>query len=222
LVQFNKRLSRIAAFDWGAISVVRIYLNTAMTVGGMILLFAVLALGASRLESGEMLVRYSVRLALTWYLAALLLMMTLRPEDWSAATYIGCFARWCWTWGIICFATHLVMAFHFYHFWSHSHAVEVTRTVSGVGEGIYALYAFISLWTVDAAWWWISSHSYANRSRRIDLALHAFLLFIVFNGMIVFERGFIRWAGVAMFAVLGGFSLFQRRRQFKAADRLAH
>lgn len=185
-------------------------LNAAFIVWGLVLLVAVLTAAAYRAESSEMLVRYTVRLALAWYMAVSLLMMRLGPEDWSASTMIGRIARWCWTWGIVCFVVHLAMAFHFYHFWSHAHAVKVTREVSGVGEGIYALYAFIFLWIVDAVWWWTFPHRYAVRPRRIDYSLHAFLLFIVFNGMVVFERGFIRWAGVAMFIVLGCSFLVQR------------
>jgi hypothetical protein len=32
--------------------------------------------------------------------------------------------------------------------------------------------------------------------------MHAFMLFIVFNGMIIFESGPIRWAGALLFIVL--------------------
>lgn len=193
----------------------RFSLNLTIVACGLLLLLATLTAATFRTESHEMLVRYSVRLALAWYTAALLLMMRLHQEDWSASSTLGQIARWCWTWGIACFVVHLALAFHYYHYWSHAHAVEVTRNVSGVGEGIYALYLFIALWIVDAAWWWIEPDRYAARSRRIDYWFHAFLLFIVFNGMVVFERGFIRWAGVVMFITLGCFFLAQHapRRQ---------
>lgn len=181
-----------------------------MIVGGLLLLIAVLFAATLRAEQSEMLVRYIVRLALAWYTAAMLLMMRLRANDWSASSRLGRTARWCWTWGIVCFVVHLTMAFNFYHFWSHTHAFQVTRDVSGVGEGIYALYLFNSLWLVDATWWWIWPRRYAQRSPRIDLVLHAFMLFIVFNGMVVFESGFIRWAGVTMFVGLAWAWLVQR------------
>lgn len=153
-------------------------------------------------EPGEMLTRNTVRLSLAWYAAALLLMMRLSPADWRAETRIGQIARWCWTWSIVCFWVHLGVAFHFYHDWSHAHAFEHTREVSGVGEGIYVSYLFTWLWTGDMIWWWTRPHGYAARSPWIDRVLHAFMLFIVFNGMVVYESGLIRWAGLAMFAAL--------------------
>lgn len=180
----------------------RLSLNSRMVAFGLLLLATTLGAAASRVESGEMLVRYTVRLGLAWYATTLLLMMRLTAADWSATSTLGQVARWCWTWGAICFFVHMVMAFHFYHYWSHEHAYDVTRDVSGVGEGIYTLYLFIGLWLGDVAWWWFRPWQYAMRSSRIDQTLHAFMLFIVFNGMIVFESGTIRWAGAILFVVL--------------------
>lgn len=181
-----------------------------MIVGGLMALVAVLVSAAPLDATGETLVRHTVRLALAWYAAALLLMMRLRPGDWDASTMLGRVVRWCWTWGILCFVVHLAAAFQFFHFWSHEHAYQVTRDVSGVGEGIYALYFFIGAWLIDAAWWWAAPQSYAARSRIVDRTLHGFMLFIVFNGMIVYERGFIRWAGIVMFTALAGSWLLSR------------
>lgn len=154
-------------------------------------------------DTGEWLTRNFVRLALAWYAAALVLMMRLGPCDWAAATPGGRLARWCWTWGIVTFLVHLSAAFHFYHRWSHQHAFERTREVGGVGEGIYVSYVFTVLWAADAAVWWLRPQAYATRSRWIGRSLHAFMLFIVFNGTIVYEAGPIRWVGAAAFALLG-------------------
>jgi hypothetical protein len=148
------------------------------------------------------LTRNTVRLSLAWYAAALCLMMRLNPVDWLAISNLGNLARWCWTWGVVCFLVHLAMAFHYYHHWSHAHAFEHTRQVSGAGEGIYVSYLFTWLWIADAVWWWIQPKRYAARPVWIDRALHAFMLFIVFNGMIVFESGAIRWAGLLLFILL--------------------
>jgi hypothetical protein len=150
-----------------------------------------------------MLTRNTVRLSLAWYTAALLLMMRLTPRDWKAATRLGALARWCWTWALATFLVHLVMAFHYYHHWSHAHAFERTRQISGVGEGLYISYLFTALWTADVLFWWLSPAGYAARPAWVDRALHCFMLFVVFNSMVVFEAGLIRWAGLAMFAVLG-------------------
>jgi hypothetical protein len=61
-------------------------------------------------------------------------------------------------------------------------------------------------------WWWIAPARYQSRSPWIDRLLHGFMLFIVFNSMVVFETGPIRWAGVALFVVLPLAWLAARRR----------
>ena len=57
---------------------------------------------------------------------------------------------------------------------------------------------------------------YAARSAWIDRLLHGFMLFIVFNSMIVFESGAIRWAGVAMFAAFVLAWMLRGRFRFSA------
>jgi len=176
-------------------------LDLEALLGGTLVLVLVLAatvLAAHNL--GEMLTRNTVRLSLAWYAAALIAMLQLQRGDWTAATMPGRLARWCWTWAVVVFLVHLAMAFHFYHGWSHADAFERTRQVSGTGEGIYTSYLFTLLWVADAAWWWIRPAAYANRSPWMDRLLHSFMLFIVFNGMVVYEEGAIRYAGLVMFA----------------------
>jgi hypothetical protein len=188
-------------------------LAISFIAGGLALVLATFMLTfAMAAEPGEMLTRNTVRLSLAWYATALTLMMRLAPDDWRAETRIGQVTRWCWTWSIVCFWVHLGVAFHFYHGWSHAHAFEHTRQVSGIGEGIYVSYLFTWLWTGDMIWWWVRPGSYAARSPWIDRALHAFMLFIVFNGMVVYESGLIRWAGLAMFAGLAAAWIAARGR----------
>lgn len=187
-------------------------LSLVMMGGGATLLALVLILSATlAADHGDALTRNTVRLSLAWYAAALCLMMRLEPADWRGETARGRLARWCWTWAVVVFLVHLAMAFHYFHHWSHAHAFETTRQASGVGEGIFVSYAFTWLWIADAAWWWIAPTRYAARSVWIGRALHAFMLFIVFNGMVVFETGAIRWAGVAMFLLLAGAWVSARR-----------
>jgi hypothetical protein len=38
----------------------------------------------------------------------------------------------------------------------------------------------------------------------VDAVLHTFMLFIVFNGTVVYETGPIRWAGLTGFLLLAG------------------
>jgi hypothetical protein len=142
-------------------------------------------------------------------------MMRLQTPDWTAQTLLGRAARWCWTWGIVVFLVHLAMAFHYFHDWSHAHAFETTRQASGVGEGIFVSYFFTLWWAFDAAAWWLAPAWYARRPIWIGRTLHLFMLFIVFNGMVVFESGPIRWAGVVLFLTLSVVWLLARRSRLE-------
>jgi hypothetical protein len=152
--------------------------------------------------AGAQLTRNTIRLSLAWYAAGLMWMVRLDSQEWTASTTRGQIARWCWTWGVVAFFVHLAMAFHFYHHWSHSHAFQHTREVSGFGEGIYFSYLFTLMWMVDTFWWWGFPARYAARPVWIDRILHTYMLFIILNGTIVFESGAIRWVSLAMFGVL--------------------
>ncbi|HEY1784227.1 MAG TPA: hypothetical protein VGG30_01715 [Pirellulales bacterium] len=186
-------------------------MNLAAVALGAAMLAATLALSvALGSDLGDLLTRNTVRLSLAWYAAAVGLMLFLAPDEWAVGTPVsatgwpgrGWLARWCWTWGLICFLVHLGMAFHYFHYWSHAHAFERTRQVAHVGEGIYISYLFTVLWGADVVYWWLNPRGYASRPAWIDRTLHAFMLFIVLNGMVVFESGPIRWAGLLGLAVL--------------------
>jgi hypothetical protein len=162
-------------------------------------------------DPGDFLTRATVRVALAYYAAALVLMLTLRPEEWRP-TGRGRLARWCWTLAWVAYAVHVGMAFHHYHHWSHADAVRHTREVSGVGEGVFVSYAFSVVWALDAAWWWLRPASYAARPAWVDGLLHGLMAFIVFCGTVVYESGPIRWAGCVMFGGLALLLLARRRR----------
>src|SRR5262249_54522473 len=83
------------------------------------------------------LVRNTVRLALVYYALAASLLLVLRPRDWDEPAGGWQIARACWTLAWLAYLVHLAMAFHHYHHWSHADAVEHTRAVSGVREGIF-------------------------------------------------------------------------------------
>lgn len=192
-------------------------LDVAFALGGVALLVAVAGLSTLlAADRGDALTRNTVRLSLAWYVAALCLMMRLQPNDWAARTPLGRAARWCWSWGIVVFLVHLAMAFHYFHGWSHTHAFETTREASGVGEGIFVSYFFTLWWACDAAAWWAAPVWYAGRPTWLGRTLHLFMLFIVFNGMVVFESGPIRWAGVLLFLALPVVWLLARRSRLES------
>jgi hypothetical protein len=119
-----------------------------------------------------------------------LLMRGIVPFRWPAVLWTAAFAV---------MAVHVCLAFQFVHHWSHRAAAEETARqtaeVFGLhwGAGVFANYALLAVWAVDVARWWRGQWSKATQ---------AFLAFMWFNGVVVFGHGFIRWLGVAAFAVL--------------------
>jgi hypothetical protein len=162
-----------------------------------------------RADPGDDLIRNTIRLSLAYYAAAAGLMLFLTPAEWNG-TDRGGLARWCWSLAWATYIVHVGMAFHFYHGWSHDHAVRHTEEVSGFGPGIYMSHLFTLLWTLDVAWWWLWPRDYAIRPNWIGRSLHGFMAFIIFNGTVVYETGPIRWAGAALFAALGGLWMYSR------------
>lgn len=191
--------------------------QTVQLLGGFALLALVVAwpMAVSSSTLGDDHIRWTIRLALAFYASAAGWMLTLKVEDWPAATPRGGLARTLWTLAFVTYAVHVALAMHHYHHWSHAHAVEHTRQVAGIGEGIYASHLFGLWWGLDLACWWLSPDRYARRSAALGLALHAYMAFIWFNGTVVYEQGPIRWAGLATFLVLAsiwGMTARARRR----------
>jgi Ca2+/Na+ antiporter len=164
---------------------------------------------------GDELVRNTVRLSLLYYAVATLLMLWLRPAEWDASSERGGLARWAWSLALVAYVVHVLLAIKYAHHWSHADAIRHTQERSGFGAGIYVSHFFTVVWTLDVGWWWLRPTDYARRSPWFGWVLHAFMAFIVFCGMVVYETGFIRWAGVVMFVFLGGalaYRVFGERR----------
>lgn len=156
-------------------------------------------------------VRNTIRVSLFYYAVALNLMLWLRPAEWPVATPRGRLARTCWSLAWLTYLVHLSAAFHYTYAWSHSAAVEHTRTMSGIGEGIYVSHLFTLVWTADVLYWWLRPEDYAGRSPWVDRWLHGFMLFMVFNATVVYEAGPIRWAGAIFFVELAAVTLVKQR-----------
>jgi hypothetical protein len=173
------------------------------------------ALAAPTLEGaadpGDAVTRYTVRVALLYYAAGSALMLVLSPEEWACGSWRGRLARCCWTLAWAAYLVHLAMAFHHVDHWSHARALARTHERTGLAEGIYVSHLFTLLWGADVAWWWLSPAGHARRPAWVGRGLYAFMAFVVFNGTVVFERGFIRWAGVGLFALLAGVWLWRAR-----------
>jgi hypothetical protein len=179
-----------------------------------LLLGAVMVAGpvlSSSPSLGDDLIRNTIRLALLYYAIALTLLLRSHAMDWQKHSNKIRLARLCWTLAWFTYLIHLAMAFHFAHQWSHAEAMRHTEEVSGVGEGIFVSHLFTLVWTADVVSWWLWPSWYARRPVWIDWLLHGFMLFVVVNATVVFESGWIRWAGVMMFVWLGAATWFRRR-----------
>jgi hypothetical protein len=95
-------------------------------------------------------------------------------------------ARVAWSLGWLALVLHLGFAFGLGHGWSHAAAVEHVREVGGFGAGIAVNYLFASAWAADLVQWWRSPDRHTGRSPIVKIALHGFLVFVVFNATVVF------------------------------------
>jgi hypothetical protein len=154
-------------------------------------------------SSGDDLTRNPVRLALLYYAAAASLLLLIPPAEEATQSARVRLARGLWTLAWAAYLVHVGMAFHHFHDWSHAEAVEHTRRAGGLGEGIYFSHLFTLVWTADVLFWWGWPARHANRPAWITRALHGYMAFMIFNATVVFASGWMRWAGVALFAVLG-------------------
>lgn len=155
------------------------------------------------MDTGELLTRWTVRIALALYLVSLDLRLCARGDrnrlNW---------ARLAWTGGYAAFLTHLVAAFHFYHHWSHRAAYDVTarQTAEVVGlafgGGVYINHLFALVWGADVCWWWCRPVQYLARSRAVEWTVQGFMAFIAFNATVVFGHGPIRWVGLVASVLL--------------------
>lgn len=157
--------------------------------------------GADPAEVAHLVTRQTARVPiLFWGIAAAALLLRLRDLGRAA-----------WTVGGATFVVHVATAFDRVHGWSHAAAWEHVETVSGFGSGLFVSYAFTILWVTDVAWWWADRTGYDSRPGWLDRAVHGFLAFVVFNATVIYATGFIRWAGIVLFSLLG-LLIFARRR----------
>lgn len=193
---------------------------------------------------GDPATRYTVRLSLFWYAVAYISLLARRNDRWQRITvdatskscdssHTSCrsllaslcrecrslrMIRWYWTLGLISYLVHVAVAFHYFHQWSHRVAVEYTQRTSGFGSGIYASYLFSLVWLADVLMAWMSPQKYANRSQFQTNAVHLFLLFMVFNGAIVFASGPTRWISLAVFCWILAYFWFRSQQLRFAKD----
>src|SRR5262245_60734981 len=117
------------------------------------------------MSAGELLTRWTVRVALGLYIVGLLL----RAGD-PARRSRHFAARWAWTLGCVALLLHIACAFHFFHEWDHQSAYEATARQTGEvvglnwGGGLHVNYAFVMVWVADVVWWWSCPERFEARS----------------------------------------------------------
>lgn len=140
---------------------------------------------------GEMIVRWTARLAAAAYLARISVDVLApgneRTQRWNRAI---------WIIGGMIFLVHFATAFHFYHGWSHTAAFEHVRqqtlrlTGFDSGFGLYLNELMAVWWTVDAVCW--ARNLRWPENRRTYWSLHGFFAFMMFNATVVFgPRGWV-------------------------------
>lgn len=154
--------------------------------------------------SGETLTRITIWISVAAYVIGCAVFAMSRGR-----VALDRWTRLAWTIGCAALVAHFASAFHFYHAWRHASAyadtARQTNEVFGIdwGGGLFVNYAVALLWFSDVAWWWFAGVSaYRRRSWPVTLLWHGFLVFIIFNGTVVFAHGFGRWVGVGVCLVL--------------------
>ena len=156
------------------------------------------------MDTGEFLTRATIWITIVAYAAGSVLFAWARGRTaWDSA------ARVVWTIAVVSLIAHFICAYQFYHDWSHDSAyrdtARQTDEVVGLnwGGGLFINYAFLTIWTIDVASWWIGGlNSYRARPWPLVAAWHGFLIFILFNATVVFKHGATRWVGLVVCLIL--------------------
>ena len=166
------------------------------------------------MEPGEFLTRWTIRIALVLYVISVALRLTVKLDPRRRRR-----ARWFSTGGLAAYVAHVACAFHFYHDWSHDAAYAATAAGTEErfgfhwGGGLYFNYVFSCIWLLDVAWSWISPGGYRAQPRPVRYALHGFLMFMAFQGAVVFEAGVVRGVGLGCAVLLVALWVRRRRRR---------
>jgi len=148
---------------------------------------------------GEVIIRWTARLAVSCYVARVLCDATDVPGRPMQRQ-----ARWWWTVGCGIFLVHVIAAFHFEHHWNHTSAFDYTakRTAEmtgwNSGVGLYVNEVFLALWVADTAIWWLNPNWPQNRFAY--WTVQGIFAFLMFQATAVF--GPIFWKPVAAIAIV--------------------
>lgn len=150
------------------------------------------------MEIGHAWIAWSIRLAMLIFVLVQALQLQVAPGSRLSLTL-----KLLWTAAFVFFILHVVTAFHFVHGWSHAAAYQATAQETkdkmgfAYGQGVYFNYLFLIVWGVDLFWVWRSKPTMSKVQRLLFFAGRLYLLFIAFNGIVVFKSGWLRLSGLA-------------------------
>lgn len=164
-----------------------------------------------RMWSEFIFVRVSIWIACgLWFLGAWYRVVSSSRENASAERVY----RWAWFWAGAFTWAHVFASYGLVHGWSHSAVLKQTGDDSyavvgfRVPWGVYVNFLFAGILSGYSGWMiW-------NRRRAtgLDGFVYFFLAFIVFNALVVFKTGAIRWIGLASFGSVAAMYWFTCRR----------
>jgi len=132
--------------------------------------------------------------------------------------------RTLWTCAFALFVVHVLASFNFVHHWSHSAAYRATAKQTleelgiEVGTGVYFNYFFLAVWAVDVFNSWTDFSAGRWMVQWLLRIGMMYMLFIAFNGVVVFESGWLRVFGIALTTMLVTASMFRFSRLWKDKD----
>ncbi|MCU0720771.1 MAG: hypothetical protein MUC83_13765 [Pirellula sp.] len=113
--------------------------------------------------------------------------------------------RWTWFLAGIFTWIHVFASYGLVHNWSHSavlkHTGDESYAVIGlrVPWGVYANFVFAGILSGYSGWMILKK---GRESAGLDTFVYFFLAFIVFNALVIFKTGPIRWIGLLGFAIV--------------------
>ncbi|HEY7475942.1 MAG TPA: hypothetical protein VH679_13070 [Vicinamibacterales bacterium] len=108
--------------------------------------------------------------------------------------------------GLVLCLLHIVLAMGVVHHWSHAAAVRATAAQTAAvyglnwGGGVYVNYLFVLVWTLDA--WLSRRRDWLSDAPPGRWAIRFFYAVVIVNAAVVFARGSMRMAGLALVASL--------------------
>lgn len=148
---------------------------------------------------GLLLIAWSIRISMLLLVATMFGWLLVRDQGRARLTL-----NTLWSLGFVCFLVHVLASFHFVHHWSH-HAAYVatakeTRELMGVefGGGVYFNYVFIAAWAVHLWFSWSPAVRHRRLANTLSQLCLLYMLFIAFNGIVVFKSGWLRAVGIGV------------------------